>query len=224
MNRLQLLDTDLLKKYSDPSSIAIVGNSGISKEDQSVIDSCDIIVRFNNYATRKNINHTANPYQCDILFSTFDTHSQDANPKDVVIGIPFPFKAKEIYSKPMKWYPRSRHWMVDPYKNMRMCKDLGIDSLGSSHPLPSLGFTAFWHLKDWPIKIHVCGFSWFCDIDTKIIQGLSIHSKENKKNWNHNYRQEAIWIIRNLIKKDNFIFSADCLNILNFIQLELQIK
>ena len=223
MNNLQILDSSILLKYTNQSSIALVGNSGVSDIEQSIINGCGIIARFNNYATRKNIDKTKDPYQCDILFSTFDLHSVDSQPKDVVIGIPFPFKAEEILEKPMRWYPRSRHWMINPYQNMKMCLDMNIDSLGASHPLPSLGFTALWHMRNWPIKIHVCGFNWYCNPNEKTIQGVSIYDTKPKDSWNHNYKKEAIWIIKNLMHKDNIIFSPDCLRILNFIKISLGI-
>jgi len=223
MKNLRLLNSEILANYPKHSSFAIIGNAGITPSEQKIIDGCDGVIRFNNYATREGIDKPRDPYRCDILFSTFDLHSAGSTPSDVVIGIPFPFKAEEICSKPSKWYPGARHWMVDPYKNMKMCKEMQIDSLGASHPLPSIGFTALYHLHNWPIHFYVCGFNWYFNKETGRLQGKEISDMNFPKNWNHCYMKECLWIIKNLMSKNNIIFSPDCLWILNYIKKKLEI-
>jgi len=217
MHNLKIFDLSILKPYGYPKKIAIVGNSGVLDEDNDHINDADVVVRFNNYATRANINHTKDRMKCDILFSTFDLHSTGAKPKDVVIGIPYPFKAKEINTKPNRWYPQANPWMVNPYRNMEMCAELKVDSLGHQHPIPSIGFTALYHMKEWPVDFYICGFEWYFDGLNKF-QGWDLKNKAYPKNWNHNYPKELDWILKNLLKKNNFIFSNRCLKILKIAQ------
>lgn len=219
MNNLQLFNTNILRPYSrgprESINVAVVGNSGVSPEDNDFIDGADCVVRFNNYATRDKITHTDDRKKCDILFSTFDLHSAGTAPKDVVIGIPFPFKAKEIALKPARWYPKSRHWMVNPYDNMQMCMELNIDSMGYHHPIPSIGFTALWHMRNWKVDFYIAGFSWYYDPTTHKFQNWDLKNKEYPKTWNHNYPREIEWIIKNLMPKNNVMFSPSCTKVLN---------
>ncbi len=213
MNSLQILNRNILRPYGMCPLVAIVGNAGIRPEDEEPLKRADCVVRFNNYATRAGIIKTSNPFRCDILFSTFDLHSNGAKPKDVVIGIPYPFKAKEIYTKPARWYPDSRHWMVNPYHNMMLCEELGLNSLGHTHPLPSIGFTALWHLQNYPADFYVTGFNWYNEGNK--FQGWDLKNTNYPKTWNHNYCKEVQWTIKNLFHKNNFIFSKECARILN---------
>lgn len=218
MQRLRLLNDEILSTYGigkDLPSVVIIGNAGVSAVDESFIAEADCVVRFNNYATRQGITHTSQKDRCDILFSTLDLHSSCAKPNDLVIGIPFPFKAKEIATKPNRWYAQSNHWMVNPYLNMQMCEELKIDSLGCAHPLPSVGFTALWHMHKWQASFYVCGFEWYYNKDTNLFQGWDLRNKQYPTHWNHNYPKEVEWIINNLLNKNNFIFSSQCLKILN---------
>ena len=213
MNSLQILNRNILRPYGARPLVAIVGNAGVRPEDEEPLKRADCVVRFNNYATRANIIKTPDPYRCDVLFSTFDLHSQVAKPRDVVIGIPYPFKAKEIFSKPKRWYPDARHWMVNPYHNMQLCEELGMESLGYAHPLPSIGLTALWHMRDYPADFYVCGFGWY--FSEGKFQGWDLQNKDYPKTWNHWYPAEVEWILKNLFHKNNFIFSKECARILN---------
>lgn len=219
MRKLKILDREILASYNVGKSemVAVVGNSGIKPEDQEIIDSCQCVIRFNNYATREGIEKTADPNQCDILFSTFDLHSNGSNPKDIVIGIPYPFKARQINLKPDRWYPRSNCWMVNPYLNMEMCAELQINSLGHSHPIPSIGFTALWHMREWPTQFYICGFNWYYQGMGKF-QNWDLKNSDYPINWNHNYPKEIKWILQNLFRKDNFIFSKECTKVLQIAQ------
>lgn len=193
-----------------------MGNAGIDEASQSAIDHADVVIRFNNYANR-NIIHTKDKLRCDILFSTFDLHSAGSDPRDVVIGIPFPFKAHEIESKPERWYPNARPWMVNPYENMKMCRELHAESMGFQHPFPSIGCTALWHMQDWDADFYVCGFSWYSSLKEKTIQGVPMNATpaSHKKIWNHNYFNELQWIIKTLVPKNNIIFSESCQEIIS---------
>lgn len=199
----------------------MIGNAGVSAIDEYYIEKADCVVRFNNYATRAGITHTSDKERCDILFSTFDLHSSTARPKDVVIGIPYPFKAREIYPKPKRWYPASRYWMVNPYENMRMCNDMHIDSLGHTHPLPSLGFTALWHMHTWETDFYVTGFEWYYNRETKLFQNWNLKNKKYPTTWNHNYPKELEWTLENLCPRKNFVFSERCRELLQIARKQL---
>lgn len=222
MNNLQILNSSILCPYQKIPAIpkrlkiAVIGNAGISYNDQGRIQESDVVIRFNNYATRQHIEKTSDPFRCDVLFSTFDLHSVGSKPKDVVIGIPFPFKAQEIASKPDRWYPKSRHWMVNPYESMKMCEELECNSLGYQHPFPSIGFTALWHMRNWAHDFYICGFNWYFDWSTKKMQGHDLKNKKYPKHWNHNYPKESEWMATKL--GNNFIFSDDCQKILNYVK------
>ncbi len=161
----------------------------MTPEDEREILKATHVVRFNNYATRAGIVKTQDPLRCDILFTTYDLHSQKATPSHVVIGIPFPFKAKSIIYKMDKWYPDSNHWMVNPYMNMVMCEEFGIESEGYAHPIPSIGCTALWHLSKLKCDIYVGGFNWY-HLKDDIFQGRSLTDKAKRNYLNHDYHQE----------------------------------
>lgn len=222
MNNLQLLNQSIVKHYNKCITIAVVGNAGVKPEDETIVNRSDVVVRFNNYSTRHGITQLQDKARCDILFSTFDLHSHDAKPKDIVIGIPYPFKAAEIVDKPDKWYPNARHWMVNPYENLKLCQELGLNSEGYKHPLPSIGFTALWHMRNWPFRFYVCGFSWYWNKETQLFQNHHLSNKNYPKQWNHSYPKEVEWIMRNLWGKENFTFSSECCRLLRLASLQLK--
>ncbi len=225
MNNLMLLSESILTRYQKSThklKVCVVGNSGIENSDQEMIDKSDVVIRHNNYGSRAGIIHTRDKLKCDILFSTFDLHTYGAQPKDVVIGIPFPFKAKEIEPKPDRWYPDARHWMVNPFINMKMCEELKIDSLGASHPLPSIGFTSLYHMHNYDAQFYVCGYSWYYDDNTGLFQNWDLKNKNYPKTWNHCYPKEIEWIIKNLMTKDNITFSHSCNRILDIAIRQLK--
>ena len=214
---LQILSKAILDPYRRGSStlkVAIVGNGGTSESDIDIVSKSDCVIRFNNFATREKIEHAVDRSRCDILFSTFDLHSHLARPKDVVIGIPFPFNAESIHHKIYRWYGQSRKWMVNPYENMDMCKEMKCESLGFKHPFPSIGFTALWHMINYDAEFYITGFEWYYDDATNKIQNWDIRKEDYPKCWNHNYPREVKWIIDNICPKNNFIFSKRSMHIL----------
>lgn len=206
MKNLSILSEEIL----GPSKrVAIIGNGGLSSSDVDFLGSCDHYIRFNNFATRAGID--TDKVNCDTLFTTFDLHSASAKPENVVIGIPYPFKAEDIEKKQEKWYSRSRIWMVNPYENMNLCTDLKIPSIGYSHPLPSLGFTALWHMRNWNVEFKVAGFNWYYDEGTGKFQNWDIsRDSPYPTHWNHNYPKEVTWIALNLFRDKRFKFSTTC--------------
>lgn len=239
INRLGIFSHSIFASYSrlKPPKIAIIGNGGLSPEDQEAINLSDCVIRFNNYATRNGINYSADRFRCDILFTTGDLHSEGADPKSVVIGIPFPFKASETARKLSKWYPKARSYMVNPYLNLEMVEELdlwhekhpgwrGLDELnidprGWRHPFPSIGFTCLWHLfhslnsiPTFIPDIFVAGFNWYATDDGKI-QGWDMKRTDYPSHWNHNYPKEIRWIIEKIMHHPRFSFSESSYQVLS---------
>lgn len=221
LDRLSILNT---RAFRQATTIAVVGNGGISEEDNEIIEASDCVVRFNNYATRKDIEYTKDKFRCDVLFSTFDLHSNGADPGSVVIGIPFPFHQKEVARKIQKWYPRSAPYCLNPYINAELCGEIGLDSEGHKHPIPSIGFTAVWHIhrlmafmRNWNPNIHVAGFNWYSDKDKLTIQNRRI-TLPKAGHFNHHYREEMAWMINNIMLNDQWSFSGECFDILQAFQ------
>jgi hypothetical protein len=224
VKNLKILSPEILRKYTKPNTVptlSIVGNGGVSLEDEDRINSSDCIVRFNNYATREKISKTKDPFKCDILFSTFDLHSQGSNPDHVVAGIPAPFNIKTIPPKMSKWYPRSGHWMVNPYDNAVLCEELELESLGFSHPLPSIGLTALYHLSKLQCNMFICSMNWYYNEQTGLFQNHHLSSKKYSSNWNHNYPKEIGWILHNLYSKPGVSFSKSCERLLTIARKQL---
>lgn len=212
--------------FRGKKKIAIVGNGGITKEDDEVIYNSDCVIRFNNYATREGITKTKDPNTCDILFTTFDLHSPKAKPKDVVIGIPFPFHSTRIRNLSTKWYQDSRWWMVNPYWNEIMSEELKCNSkgMGYQHPFPSIGFTCLWHLNRMKINlpIYICGFNFYFDWNTKLCQGCKFGQERYPSHFNHNYCREVEWIVKNLLGKININFGEGTKKILEYASTQIK--
>lgn len=225
---LKIFDRDLLwyLKGGKPNcslipKIAIIGNAGVTQQDNEKIDQADVVVRFNNFATRERITHSSDRFRCDVLFTTTDLHSNGSRPSDVVIGIPSPFKQDQVLRNLPRWYPESRYWMVNPYENYRLCQELELQSDGSKHPLPSIGFTALWHMRDWTEEIYIGGFNWYVDLQKDTVQNKPIDPSILPSNFNHFYIKELAWIIKHLKPKKNILFSDACLKILNHVEKKI---
>lgn len=219
MKNLKILSEGILDKYKQTKNhiptLAVVGNGGISPEDEERINDCDVIVAFNNYLTRENIRKRKHAAKCDILFSTLDLHSVGSDPRDVAICIPAPFHIKEIPKKMNQWYPKANHWMVNPYENAVFCEELGLNSLGYAHPLPSAGLTALYYLSKMPCKMFICGFQWYYSEETGLFQKHHLGNKNYPGHWNHSYPQELGWIIDNLYGRSGIQFSESCCRLLD---------
>lgn len=221
MNNLKILSSEIIHKYDLVPTIAVIGNAGVNPEDEECINKADCIVHFNNYATRQDVRKKKDAHKCDILFSTFDLHSTGSCPRDVVITIPAPFHIKEIPTKINKWYPKSGHWMVNPYENMHLCEELGLKSLGYHHPLPTVGMTALYYLSKMPCRMFICGFSWYWNYQTGLFQGHHLSNKTYPSNWNHRYPAEIEWILNNLYDKPGMNFSQSCTSLLEEAKKQL---
>lgn len=201
-----------------------MGNAGVTSYDNKWVENADIVIRFNNYATRQGIAHLGNRSRCDVLFTTFDLHSQAVKspPQHVVIGIPYPFHVDHIIEKFDQWYPQATPWMVNPYWNRLMCQELGIQSEGWKHPFPSIGFTALWHMHRLGINnnsdIYICGFNWYYDHDTKLMQGYKLNKQPRPTHFNHDYWIESSWIVKNLLPSSGYSFSPTCIAVLDKVK------
>jgi len=212
MQNLNILDQYMLSSYvHSQHRVAIVGNGGLVATDLENISKCNVVIRFNNYLERGDINTP----RCNILFSAFGVHSNGASPRDVVIGVPFPYQAEEVEKKIVSWYPRSNYWMVNPYENLKMNRELGFKGDGTGLQIPSLGFTALWHLRNWQAVFYVTGFNWYSNPLKNTIQDHPVGNRNYPKHWSHNYHAELSWITRNLAPKNNFIFSDESQQIID---------
>jgi hypothetical protein len=211
-----------------PVRVAVIGNGGLSPEDQAIIDEADCIIRFNNYATRDGIQYSADRFQCDMLWTTGDLHSEGAEPRAVVLGIPFPFKCEEMPRRIEKWYGGCTAYMVNPYWNLKMNQELKTGTQGWKHPFPSIGFTCLWHIYNLFIKVpnfkasvFIAGFNWYWDEDTKRIQKWDMTREDYPNVWNHNYPREVRWIIEKLLDHPQFSFSESCWRILMTVKKQI---
>lgn len=183
--------------FGNIDSIAIVGNGPLNNNDIEVASNSDVVVRFNSYDDRLN--------RCDILLTTLDHSIIDA--KQVVLAIPSPFKVDStdnILSKSKL----SNVCMVNPYINYKCCEELDLESFGYTHPMPSSGFTALYHLYQFNSELnhYVCGFNWKYDKSTNTIDGRKIDY--NYKPFGHHYVREALWVKNNLMTHPNWVFST----------------
>lgn len=219
IDHLNLLSLKALRRSS---RIAIIGNAGVTLADDRMVAQCDHVIRFNNFATRQGISNLSNPHRCDTLFTTFDLHSVGAKPMNVVIGVPYPFHVERIIQQFDKWYPSSVPYTLNPYWQFQMCQELQVNSEGWKHPFPSVGFTALWHLSKLGININssvfVCGFNWYYDESSGLMQGYKLNRQPRPTHFNHDYWKESSWIVKNLLGKSGWTFSESCMRVLNKVK------
>ncbi len=215
IDSLKLLSPEIFKA----KQLCIMGNGGISLDDSKEMDRSDVVVRFNNYGSRADVAKPLNKLRCDVLFTTFDLHSHGALPQHVVAGVPYPFHAERVMEKFDVWYPTATPWMVNPYWNLLMCRELNIKSDGYAHPFPSIGFTALWHLNRSGVldstRVVISGFNWYYEGSTDTIQGLDLKSDKHPQHFNHHYLGEVRWIKKHLYGKININFSLGCKHVLD---------
>lgn len=218
-DELTIWGADVMRRvFGDAGRIALVGNGTVEEESTAKITAADVVVRFNNWASRKECIEQTLPHgslRCDLLVTHFDLHSDNmgqggvARPKLVVIGIPAPFQIDAIPAKLDRLHPDAVAAMVHPYWNRDLCRELGIESLGFKHPLPTLGLTAIYHLARMRLsaEFYVCGFDWHFDPATDSIQGVSLQAERLPGHFNHWYAREAAWISRGLYGSPQWQFS-----------------
>lgn len=229
-DRLQIFNHRAFAMFATGTKIkiAVVGNGGLSSEDQEIIANSDCVIRFNNYATREGIDYSTDRFRCDMLWTTGDLHSQGAEPRSVVLGIPFPFHCHTLPRRIEKWYPKSTALMVNPYWNLDMNIEMKTGTEGWKHPFPSIGFTCLWHLKQilqkvstFHAQIFVAGFNWYSDTPVEHIQGIipsRSYNPQKHGHLNHHYVMEVIWILDNLLSHPSFGFSDSCYKILKSVE------
>ncbi len=200
-------------------TVAIVGNGAVDAESTSHIEQADVVVRFNNWATRSfcvehNLPHSTG--RCDLLVTHCDLHSGNqgkggiGRPSLVVIGIPAPFHIDVLPARIDKWYPDCRVAIVNPYWNRQLCQSLALKSEGWQHPLPTLGMTALYHLGRMELgyEYYVCGFDWHFDPERDTIQEHAVDAQKLPGHYNHWYVKEAVWIARSLWQRPKWSFSS----------------
>jgi hypothetical protein len=220
IDQLTIWNADVVGRiFGQPKRISLVGNGTVEADSTAIIQSSDVVIRFNNWATRPECVEKTLPsgtLRCDMLVTHLDLHSANmgkgevAAPRLVVLGIPAPFQIDNIPKKLDRWHPNTPVAMVNPYWNRQLCQALSLNSEGFKHPLPTLGMTAIYHLARMNLsaEFYVCGFDWHFDPATDRIQGHAIDAPRLPGNFNHWYVREAVWITRSLYRHERWKFSA----------------
>ena len=192
-------------------TVAIVGNGVVEEDSTPIILGSKVVVRFNDYNRRRTY-RSESTKRCDVLCTHYDAHPFAGEngfdiPKSVVIIIPAPFKTDRISEYSDRWYADQDLYMVNPYLNRMLCVELGLNSDGCRHPLPTAGMTALYHLSNLGGKFYIAGFDWHVDFDNETIDRRPIELEKRQHNWNHFYASEARWVHKNLFGRDNIYFS-----------------
>ncbi len=217
LDRLSLFSRSVFEEiFGDPWSIAVVGNGPVEPEMLNIINSAEVVVRFNNWNTRTQCLTTTLPNsgrRGDLVFSHLDCQPSLVlpwdRPKLMVMAIPAPFQIDRNPFYLEERYQKIPVSMVNPYLNRLLCLELGFDSGGWSHPLPTVGMTFLYHFWRFNTNavVHVCGFDWHFDVHRGTYDGVSVDSPRANPN-NHSYLREARWVQKNLLNHPRWIFSA----------------
>lgn len=220
IDRLSMFSGPLFEEVFDnrAQSVAVVGNGVVDQESESWINDADVVVRFNNWNSRdicKDVTLPNSGTRCEVVVSHLDcqpilTHPWSL-PRLLVLAIPAPFQIDRNPFYLEERYGKISVAMVNPYVNRLACLELGLNSSGWAHPLPTVGFTFLYHFwrfnLDYVRSIYLCGFDWHYDIRTDTYQNVSLVDQKATPN-NHSYLREARWIQKNLLRDPRWIFSS----------------
>lgn len=211
--------------------IAVVGNGPVGPGDRWRINKADHVIRFNDWNRRKGYDPSKTGVRCDTLFTHLDANHDptgiDKPPKVVVIAIPPPFHIDRVIERADEWYRESDIELFNPYEMRLICRDvLRFDSMGHTHPLPTVGFQMLYHLSNYlPIMdgatAFVTGFTWHVDQSQATAEGLPIESDFMPKHFNHSYLREVKWVAENLLGSKHFEFSEPAWDALEFVRNEV---
>ena len=197
--------------FPSASSMAIVGNGPVDVSDTKIIDGSDVVVRFNDFDRRPGLCQEHRTPRCDLLVTHFDCIPSPAQlPKGILHAIPPPFQLERNRKICASRYPHQRHAMVNPFEQQRLCRELGLDSDGYKHPLPTVGFTWLWHFHQLsiPMSIFLCGFTWHYDAASFTYDKFKALADKLPPRLNHYYLKEAVWVQRNWLGGSNISFSS----------------
>ena len=211
----------------DGKNVAVVGNGPITQECKAMIDSADLVVRFNNWNCRSEYSSRISGKRCDLLFTHGDLREAGRSkgfepPTTVVIAIPAPFKIDRLQTCIQTWWPDSQVVMVNPYFISDACRALQLESDGWSHPMPTVGFSFLYHLWRFPTNpdgsIYVTGFDWHIDQINGTAGRVCVKSNTMPSHFNHSYLRESKWCARNLIPNPRWSFSPIAEESLRFVR------
>lgn len=199
------------------SCVAVVGNGPVDPMDRAVVEGADIVVRFNNWGSRSDGWCQDNLQQvggrCDVVLGNFDVHTTNIGqrgitaPKIAVLAIPTPHSIdRENHFQ--RFYPDAQAAMVNPFGVYDCCRELGLDSLGHEHPMPTVGMTGLYQLFHMKLStvFFVTGFSWHYDWKEDTVQGFDIAAETLPTHFNHFYLKELLWVSRNLLEHPSWSF------------------
>ncbi len=213
----------------DGKSIAVVGNGPLCRGDADRIAAADVVVRFNNWNRRADFSPETAGRRGEVLFTHGDLREAGpadgfAAPETVVLAIPAPFKIDRMRLLAETWWPESRLAMANPYLLREACIELGLDSEGWAHPMPTAGFSLLYHL--WCFRegqrggggsVHVTGFDWHVDREEGTCERVRVGSDEVPGHYNHSYLREAMWCAAHLLDRPGWEFSESAREALAFV-------
>lgn len=215
-------------------SIAVVGSGpmGGEDEDRERIEAADQVIRFNNWNRRTDFSAERSGRRCEVLFTHGDLREAGPAegfpaPETVVLAIPAPFKVDRMRQLAETWWPESsRLAMANPFLVREACLELGLDSEGWKHPMPTVGFSLLYHL--WRFaegagasgcgEVFVTGFDWHFDPETGEYDRMAADSDEMPGHYNHSYLREAWWCARHLLDRPGWSFSRPAREALEFLR------
>lgn len=202
--------------------IALVGNGPVEPEDRKRLDECNVVVRFNNWGSRKgDIVDKWLPIlggRCDIVVSNCDVYTMTGRaglerPKQFVLAIPYPHRWDSADRLIEQYHSRSNPFMVNPFWNRDLCAKLGYNNEGCFPPIPTVGLTAIYHLwrmtliESLDASFFVCGFTWQYDSSADEIQGHDVDVTRLPEHFNHSYAREADWVANSIYGLNGWTFS-----------------
>lgn len=218
---------DLFGGMAPGQCVAVVGNGPMRHADAMQVEVADVVVRFNNWGSRRGLRERIVSGRCDILVGNFDCHTTNMGegiierPALAVLGIPFPHHASDAERLWGRFYPRAVWAMTNPWLVRSLTRELGYSGDGITHPMPTVGMTAIYHLykMNLPPRVHVCGFDWHYDEITDTIDGVAVDTEHLPQHFNHFYAKEVLWVARNCFRKPGWSFSNACSAVLERFHL-----
>lgn len=193
-------------RYPLVKTISIIGNGPVTPEDRVRVRDSQLVVRFNNWGSRKGLEETLSVVggRCEVCFSNMDTHTTNQGVQDIsearmlVQAIPYPHRFLDADRLAERWYPKAFFCMINPFWVRDLCSLLGFGPHpGVTHPMPTAGMTglySFFRMKlPSTYRFYASGFTWNRDPDTGLFDGIQPKLPEPPE-WkpsNHYFLREA---------------------------------
>lgn len=231
MINMNIWNADLMKRVfgERPLRIGIIGQeaAAITKADLKILKTCDVWMKFNNWATRKGLEilQKTGP-RCDLWGGTLDCISREGNPRLAVQLLPTPHRINDGDRLLSRFFPCAVYGMTDPYWSRDFCRMVssGDKHEGWKHPgLPTVGTMALMCLVtmvdigELPAFIFVTGMTWYLEADGNLKGWNYLTSKRQPLQWNHPHGKEAVWAKR-LLSKDYIMFGEKSREALSWLK------